>query len=288
MIVKKPDSRASSERRKIKSIEVGFRTIRVLEQAKESMTLSKISTAAKMPLSKAYIYLQSYVAEGLVNFDQESGHYSLGPFALQLGFAAVRHMDIVPNARDAIYRLRSQTGYSVTLSCWGNRGPTIIFKADGVRQGALGVNLGYVSSPTRSASGQVFLAFLPRAITDHVVMLEQKTRPEIFLSDNIEAIRAELEPLLVQVRATGTSTSAHSGYASSAAPIYDYTGSVVASLGILSPLGRFSSGAQRRLTVDLLSCVGEISERMGWTKESGETEPARVALTPSGRRTQKK
>ena len=111
------------ERRRIQSVAVGFRLIRALEAASAPMSLTQLAAAADMPTSQAHLYLASYLHEGLVHQDPGTNRYQLGPFALRLGVAAMRALDVVALAREELDRLRERTGESAHFSVWSDRGP---------------------------------------------------------------------------------------------------------------------------------------------------------------------
>ena len=90
------------ERRRIQSVAVGFRLIRALEAASAPMSLTQLAAAADMPTSQAHLYLASYLHEGLVHQDPGTNRYQLGPFALRLGVAAMRALDVVALAREEL------------------------------------------------------------------------------------------------------------------------------------------------------------------------------------------
>ena len=80
-------------RRRVQSIEVGFRVLRVLRMADGALPLREIAARAAMPPSKVHLYLVSFVREGMAYQDVQNGYYGLGPFAIQLGLAAIGQLD---------------------------------------------------------------------------------------------------------------------------------------------------------------------------------------------------
>src|SRR5690606_6842875 len=116
-------SRLQRQPRRIQSIEVGFRLIHVLEAAGGKLPLGKIAELADMPASKAHLYMASFVHLGLVEQDPATMRYGLGPYALQLGAAAMRQIDVAQVAKPALDELQTATGQLVFLAIWGNRGP---------------------------------------------------------------------------------------------------------------------------------------------------------------------
>ena len=76
-------------RKGIGSVETAVRLLRIIEQAPGPLSLTQIARAAEFQLSKTHHYLVSLVRSGLVAQATESGLYTLGGYALQLGVAAL-------------------------------------------------------------------------------------------------------------------------------------------------------------------------------------------------------
>lgn len=219
----------SSERhpRRIQSIDVGFRLIRVLEAAGGKLPLGKIAELADMPASKAHLYMASFVHLGLVEQDAKTLRYGLGPYAMQLGAAAMRQVDVVQVAQEALDELQSATGLLVFLSVWSNRGPVIIAKMDATVEVLVSVRVGHVLPLYQAATGRVFLAYKSRTAIQHV---EATNHPV----DASVRQRAEQSLGLIRQRQLAFSDSQlNAGFASISAPILDYAGDIAAAITLL-------------------------------------------------------
>lgn len=268
--MKKTEGEQEPAQRRIQSIEVGFRVIRAMEAADEPLPLRDIAAAARMPASKAHLYLVSFIREGLVRQDPETGRYGLGSFAIQLGHSALRQLDIVDLSREELTRLREETGFAVYLSLWGNRGPGIVSKLDGRRQGSLSVRLGYVLPLTASATGMVFLAHLDPAETEELRREEAEmlAREDSDLAgpDGPGVSPHDLQERLDRVREQGYATSTNNvnaNFSAIAAPILDHTGRIVATITLLGSAKAMGGHSKRRLAATLREATGRLSRRMG-------------------------
>lgn len=213
--------------RRIQSIDVGFRLLRVLERAGGKMQLGKIAELAEMPASKAHLYMASFVHAGIVEQDPLTMRYGLGPYALQLGSAAMRQLDVAQVARGAMDALQSATGLLVFLSVWSNRGPVIIAKMDATVEVLVSVRVGYVLPLYQAATGRVFLAYKTRSAVRHV---EQRDRPV----DAAVKQRAEQSlPLIRQRQLAFSDSQLNAGFASISAPVLDYAGEIAAAVTLL-------------------------------------------------------
>lgn len=257
--------------RRIQSIEVGFQVIRAMEAANGPLPLRDIAAAAGMPPSKAHLYLVSFVKEGIAFQDPVTGHYGFGQFAIQLGLSAIRQLDVVAFAREELAALQQATGFATYLSLWGDRGPGIVSKVDGERQGSLAVRLGYVLPLLTSATGQVFLSYLDEsetlAMRQDAIAAARREPPEDpqSLAPRVTTAR-EVQKIIETVRAQGysmTVNSINSSFAAIAAPVFDYSGRIVASMTVLGS-DKQIAGPRKDATIDaLLAAAGRLSERLG-------------------------
>ena len=78
------DSSTDRAQRGIQSIEVGGQLLRALVHHGRPMALKDLEREAEMSPAKAHPYLVSFSRLGLIEQDRSSGHYLLGPLALQL------------------------------------------------------------------------------------------------------------------------------------------------------------------------------------------------------------
>jgi DNA-binding IclR family transcriptional regulator len=155
------DAPVSRDRSGIQSIEVGSHLLVALTRAMRAMALGDLARAAGMHPSKAHRYLVSLQRVGAVSQDPLTGRYELGPFALRLGLASLNRREAITLARPLLGGLRDQTGHTIGIAVWSDRGPTVVHweKAGG----APGVNLriGDVMPMLNSATGRLFGAYLP-------------------------------------------------------------------------------------------------------------------------------
>lgn len=222
---------SGQSRRRVQSIEVGFRVLRVLRMADGLLPLREIAQRAGMPPSKVHLYLVSFIRENMAYQDAETGFYGLGSFAIQLGLAAVRRVTVVSAAADLLSELRDKTDCAIYLSLWGDRGPCIVSRVDGHQQGAFTLRLGSILPVHSTATGHVFLAHLPREETAPLLASEREQRgPASCLSD------AEVEATIAQVARDGYAATIgrlNNNFAGIAVPILKPDGTIVAALTLL-------------------------------------------------------
>lgn len=259
----KGSSGGAPDRRRIRSIEVGFRVIHALLAAQRPTPLRDIAAAAGMPPSKAHLYLASFVREGMALQDPETGHYGLGPFAVRLGLSALRQLSIVDEARGYLRQLSERTGCAAYLSILGDTGPAIVSKSDGICHGALTVQLGHVLPLASSATGQIFLAYLPPQRTAALLDREYATAAR---DQETYICRGKLETTLAKIQKRGYATTSgqlNANFVAAAAPVFDYTDDVVAALTVLGPDRYLSASRLKDSVADLLEIAAGLSRAIG-------------------------
>jgi DNA-binding IclR family transcriptional regulator len=272
---------ADQSRRRVQSIEVGFRVLRVLRMAEGPLPLREIAARASMPPSKVHLYLVSFVREGMAYQDLKNGHYGLGSFAIQLGLAAIRQLDVVDLATDLLADLRDKTDCAIYLSLWGDRGPCIVAKADGALQGAFSVRLGYIIPLTTTATGLIFLAHLPGSETEQA--LKAQAAYETTSGRSSALSRAELSDNIEQVHKLGSAATVgrlHRNFAGISAPIFDYSHRLAAAMTLLGPTDFMTNERRDHFAGLLLEATKGLSDRLGAPGPIGDVpavaEPARV------------
>jgi DNA-binding IclR family transcriptional regulator len=208
--------------------------------------------------------LAGYIAAGFAVHDPASGRYQLGPLALEIGLAAIRRIDVVSAADEFIEPLRDAVRDTVSVTVWGNRGPTVVRWLEGPQPVSLATNLGNVLPVTRSANGLVFAAFLPEDITAHLI--DSELAVEAPGNAERRRLRRAFAAQLDEVRATGLSVSDNGvqpGISSLAAPIFSHDGTIAASIAVVGVHGVFDLSAEGRPANELRVAARRISERLG-------------------------
>nr|WP_176392201.1 IclR family transcriptional regulator [Sphingomonas sp. CDS-1] len=240
--------------RRIQSIEIGFKILRVLERHEGAMPLKDIAAAAEMPASKIHTYLTSFIREKLVKQEPGSGQYSLGPFAFQLGLSAIRQADIIQLSGDEMKALRDLTGQSAYLCVMSSRGPVVATRVDGRYQGALSIQIGFVM-PWMSATGFAFLAWMPF----HEAL-------EKIAEEGVVVSEADLETSFSHIRARGFATPPvqhvpiPGGFSVISAPVFDHGHQMAGALCMLGPGSMLSDPD---MPAKLIASANHLSGQLG-------------------------
>lgn len=222
-----PVSHERDERRGIQSIEVGFALIQELSSTQGKLPLKVLAARADMSPSKAHLYLVSFIRLGLVVQDPVTARYGLGPAAIQLGIAAINQLNVVDVAHKHLEAFLEKTGASVSLSIWGNRGPTIIFRLDGHLPVPMSVRVGFVLPLLSTATGRIFMAHLPEREWRSIASVEEAVAPGRLarVLQRLEALRDGGVAL--------TDSETHQGFFGISAPVFSSDNTICAAVTAL-------------------------------------------------------
>ena len=243
--------RDANDRRGIQSVEIGLRLIDVLRDAPGSLSLKALAAAAELPISNCHRYCVSFVRAGYMQQDARSGRYDLGPRLVQAGLAALARTDAIAVATEALEALVDETGHTGQLAVWGDRGPTIIRWITGRAAVRTSVTAGATLPLLTSATGRVFLGFLPRRQTAALAAHEAM------------AGGGDPDALAAQALAMGMGHVAGDhipGLSAVAAPLLDAFGEAVAVLTLVGMRDGIVPGAAERLR----TVAAAASARLGW------------------------
>lgn len=149
--------------RGIQSVEVGGQLLKALVNTGRRMALKDLARAADMTPAKAHPYLVSFGKLGLIEQDPVSGHYGLGPLAMQLGLISLQQVDPVRLAIAELPGLAQQIGCTVSAAVWGGSGPVIIRVEEGPTAVHVAMRHGFPASVRHTGTGKLFAAYGPRA-----------------------------------------------------------------------------------------------------------------------------
>lgn len=249
----------------VQSIEVGMHILKTLAAAGTELSLNEISERSGVHPSKIHRYLVSFIHTGMVQ-KTAHGRYDLGNYVLELGVNYLSRLDPSSVALPVMEELRGETEEGIILNVWGDAGSTVIRWFQSRHPISVGIRPGATFMTTMSASGRVFLAWLPEEVTRPVVeaeleRLERENHP--LRPKNL----AEIERIKQETREHGLArVVGHSvkGVSALAAPIFDYRGEITLTLALFGFSSSFDAdwdGANARL---LKSAAERISRQSGW------------------------
>ncbi len=230
----------------------------------DSQTLGVTEISNDLNISKAVVHriLNTLRSQNYITIDPVTRRYSLGPAALELGLAFLRHVDVRDIAKPMLQELSDKTQETATLSIRSGTHRLYIDQVTPSREVKMTVVLGRSFPLHAGGSSKVILAHMEAdEIQSYVseVGLESLTESTITDSDR-------LMKDLARIRRLGYASSVNerqAGAASVAAAVFDHSGWPVAAISLCGPAERFQNEADEAATL-IVAAGKRLSERMGY------------------------
>jgi len=218
--------------------------------------LTDIAERVRGPKATVHRLLATLAARGYATQDPRTGRYDAGIRCFELGSLWARHLDLRAVAGPHAARLSERSGETVHLAVYDHGDVIYIDKIESRHPVVATSYVGGRCPAACVATGRALLAYQPREEIEDILGF-----PLPSCSPHSITRPAELDALLDQVRRDGYAVN-HGGYREGvggvAAPIRDYTGRVVASVGLCMPEQRFGPdrfSALRDWTVEAATAI---------------------------------
>jgi len=215
-----------------RSLDLALDVLLTLARQPGPVGLSDLARLCGLSAPKVHRYLASFAHAGLVAQTGRSAKYDLGPSAIRLGLAALDRHDFVDEAADGLDQLVAETGMTAMVCVWGDHGPTVVRWRRATALVVASMGLGTTLPLLTSATGRVFLAWLPGEVTRDLLDAEfaaaAKSRS---LPADLDATPDGARALAETVRAAGHSGVDGKyipGLVAAAAPVLDWQNEVQA------------------------------------------------------------
>jgi DNA-binding IclR family transcriptional regulator len=239
--------------------------------------LAKILTLSKTTVLRLNSTLIKF---DFLKYDQTSKQYSLGLKLFELGSVIFSSFSIRRVASPHLNRLQSKLGKTVFLGILQNDELVYIDKREEPRNPIqFSSQIGTRRPPYFGMLGQILMAFLPDSEVDRLL---GKNDLESFTKKSLTNGK-EFRKRLIKIREQGffmDKEEALNGVTGIGAPIRDYTGKVIAGVGIGFLSSSSDAKETKRMIKNLCETAKKISQEMGYLKR-GESSRFQKKLTKS-------
>ncbi|MEX2549048.1 MAG: IclR family transcriptional regulator [Nitriliruptoraceae bacterium] len=237
----------------------------------ERADLGVTEIANELGLSKAVVHrvLTTLAAKGLVEADEGSRRYRLGPAVLALGVTYLDRIDLRALAMPFLRSLSERTSETATLSMRYGWERMYVDQITPNREVKMTVALGRSFPLHAGSSSKAFLAFLDADEQERYLAQRLASMTDQTITDP-DVLRGEL----TRIRERGYAVSfgeRQAGAGSVAAPVRDHRGSPIAAISVCGPLERFRNEVDQ-VAAMLLETTDEVSRQLGHA--SSRTQPA--------------
>ena len=259
--------KTKNDRKYIESIAKGFKVFSCIVNSKKPLGITEIAKAINLSIGAIQRATFTLQMLGYLKKDQKTQKYSLSYKAWGLGFAIVKDINLRNVAHFHLENLSHEIGETVNLAILED---TEIVYVDRIKtEQIININLSIGSKlPVYCTSmGKSLLAFLPKnELLEILDKIDMKPITPHTITD-----KGRLLEELQKVRERGFSINNGEldiGLRSVAAPVWNHSGKVVASVNIAVPSSRVTLEELRTgLAMKLIDLTNVISEALGYKEK---------------------
>ncbi|HHY72352.1 MAG TPA: IclR family transcriptional regulator [Bacillus bacterium] len=222
--------------------------------------------AASLGLNKSTVSrtMATLASEGFVYKDPETKKYRLGMTIISLSGIINNNMDVYRESQPILNKLVQDIDETAHIAILDHTDVIYIQKVECNHYVRALTHVGRRNPAHCTSSGKVLLAHADESTVETVIQSGLKKYTETTITD-ADQFREHLN----RIKEDGFAHSIgefNEGVNSVAAPIYDYTGRVIAALTVVGPVQRIQQNKIRPLSKKVIEASMEISDRMGYWK----------------------
>jgi DNA-binding IclR family transcriptional regulator len=246
----------------ITALQRGLRLLHLFSESPLGLTAKQVAGLSRLPVSTVHRFLANLVTAGFLSCDGD-GSYHLGIACFTIGQAAVGQLDIRRLSLRYLRELNQQTRETIHLTVRHGLSAVYVEKLDSPEPLRIYSRTGASVPLYCTAVGKVMLAYMPADEQERVLSEMELKRHTPNTVGNLQELQTEL----YRVRKNGYACDLeeHEMYIRCvAAPIWDHTGSVQASLSLTAPVVRMPVARLRQLAPLIQAAGLEISRELGY------------------------
>ena len=246
----------------ITALQRGLHLLQLFAQSQRGLTAKQVAQLSRLPFSTVHRFLVNLENSGYLNCTGEGGYY-LGVACFAVGQAALAPLDIRRLSQPYLRELNQQTRETIHLTVRHGLTAVYVDKLDSPEQLRIHSRIGASVPLHCSAVGKIMLAFMPpeerekilrqldlKKFTPNTVGNQQELRTELYRVEK-NGYACDLEEHELHIRCI-------------AAPIWDHTGGIHASLSLTAPMVRMPVSRLRQLAPLIQQAGLKISREMGF------------------------
>ena len=246
------------------SLEKSLLILEIMANAGQPMRLQDLAKAAQMPSSTILRFLNTYIKMGYVYQDGDSLRYALTLKLCRLTSSISSRYTIRDMAHSHMAALSEEFQESSCLAVEENMEVIYIDFIDSPdRMLRTWIRIGNRAAMHATGVGKAMLSFSPKEKLDRILREKELNSFTDNTITNEMALRAELQGICESGYAIDDE-ECELGARCIAAPIFDYTGEVVAAVSVSGPVNRMTLRKIDTIKPVLLKAAAEISAHAGY------------------------
>ena len=246
----------------VRSADRALEILEILGTNKQGLRHGEISHALNIPKSSLTKLLSSLLVKDYLTIDRASGTYAIGPRVLSLANSYLAGLDIVRIAQPVVRDVMIKTGESASLMIRSGHEGLIVCKENSSHIVIARFSIGTRVPLYATAGGKAILAFISEEGVDRYISSVELIRLTATTITNPEDLRQELK----MIREGGLARCNGEQYEdliAIAAPVFNWDGRVVASIGTPFPKMRSNAESEEIIEGVLREASREISRKLG-------------------------
>ncbi|MEM1397064.1 MAG: IclR family transcriptional regulator [Pseudomonadota bacterium] len=242
----------------------GLNILRAFSDDQSEMGVAEIARQVDVGRSTAFRLVYTLEYCGFLQKVPGSKKYRLGTKVLELGFRFLSELDIIEISRPHLQKLRDETEASAHLAILDGKEIVYVARHNARTRVTSNVGVGTRFPAHATSSGRVLLSGLP--ITD-VVNLYEDAALEAYTTSTATSL-GDLINQLSNDRQAGYVLSwgaFEENLASIAAPVFDSSGSMIASINISCPMTAYARDVfETDVLANVIACGEAVSRSIGY------------------------
>ncbi len=268
-------SEPAKEKGGIQSIERAFAILEAIASHTEGIGLGELSRAVGLHNSTTFHITKTMVTLGYVTQNPATKSYSIGRPIYALAASAVQEVQLVNISHPILEDLNRETGELSHLAVRSGDEIIIVAKTDGHSAFDFRSRVGMARPAHCTAVGKILLAALSDGELERRLSagtLESFTKNTITdatrLRENIERIRAD--------GVAFDDEEFHRDVRCVALPVRDFTGQVIAAVGVSGPIWRMSLPSLQDVTEKVRKTAIRLSRELGYKEGEAYSLPDKI------------
>jgi IclR family transcriptional regulator, KDG regulon repressor len=200
-------------------------------------TFTEVSKDLDLHKTTTHRFLQTLLKTDMIKLDPLTGRYTLGLKLIELGTTSQSQLHLIQEMKPFLRELMEQIGETSNLAVYDEKGAIFVDSVESTKGIRAFSRLGRHACYYSTSLGKVILAFLPEEEASKYISLIEFTQytPRTITDPN------RLKEELVKIRVQGYASDdeeAEIGSRCIAAPIFNYTGKVIAAISVSGPSER--------------------------------------------------
>ncbi len=252
-----------------RSLERALQILCIFRFDKQAFTLSQLSELSRLHKATALRLCSTLMKYDFLKYDRGSKHYSLGLKLFELGSILFSSFSLRKAASFYLDQLQTQLGKTVFLGIL--EGDELIYidkKEDPRIPIRFTSEIGTRRPPCFGMLGQILMAFLPDQEVDRLL---RKAPLAPFTRKSLVSEK-EFKERLLRIRKQGffvDEEEALDGISGVSAPIWDYTGQVIAGAGVGFISSSEDAKGKRTIIKEVCKAARGISKQLGYFDSKG-------------------